>query len=905
MVCKQCGYVTASLVILLPLLPAHAADWQEPANRSSLANQAMEARFQSGILVELVDRVREQTLVYLDAGGLPDSYPLFGELGIDPARCTVKVEAGAGETTSVWESRDGTVMRLRWSIESGPGDLVLHASARTPRPVPEFRVLLPGCGIRDHNLVVAGAYGVGTELAAPWEDTIVGDPCTAALRESNVHPLVALFQGEKAGWFLEGREARLSPANLMARGHGETVDIALVRGFQHPTASPELYEVRIRTYREHWQDAVDPYVGWLEEEAGMVPLSQKNPPWVRDIAVQANLRVCDFEGLEALAGRVEPHRTILGRITNYRTHPIYFHWPDYTMPAESVRWFQRAKELGFHLSANISADSFFSSYTELIERFRPGLMAMGKDPEGRDTFHGAAGNNLYCSLAYKPWRDYLVEQIRPVIEAGADVIHLDENGIPEGQLFANGESAVEGASLLVQEIMQAYPGVAVDCELHIKNIRHAGFAQIDYYADLGHPLTGYLFKRFVHFTGAGKYGQPIADATMDSYQSWGYLLPSAGREESWNQIAEAFARHNLVPDSRALLGPEQLFAYRGDGGVTAFFEKRADRRGLVLYESGKTPRWAGTRVAGIKQWPGPGVIRDWIPGPDVLADWLIYDGDTMAGLDPAKSYLLDETRTPRRDAFHITRVPGDFALYENDRYRTQGHESGINDSYHLVKFTGTGIMELFVPENWLAFLDGEAVEVDPATSTGRIEVSSSTDEPGVLLAFERSDVELAGRWVDLPWQLSPMQRNWYVGRQVSLQHRSDGFIRLPTADADIFNHVAGGGVIIGRLPEERSLSLHGAYRMRDRVPDAYGDGVIRINGREVMRIPIGPPGPQPRKVHPFDVDISDLAGQYILLEFHSEGRVAGIGEEAIWYAPQIRTAIGAAPNPLEVGRLGR
>ena len=133
-----------------------------------------------------------------------------------------------------------------------------------------------------------------------------------------------------------------------------------------------------------------------------------------------------------------------------------------------------------------------------------------------------------------------------------------------------------------------------------------------------------------------------------------------------------------------------------------------------------------------------------------------------------------------------------------------------------------------------------------------------------------------------------MHRQWYVGRRTTLSHSSDGFVRLPTDSADMHTHVAGRGVIIGRFPEARSIRIHGAYRMSDRVPSAYGDGVIRINNREVLRIPIGPAGSSPRKIHAIDVDITRFAGQHVLLEFFSDGKVAGLGEEAFWYSPQIR-----------------
>ena len=69
--------------------------------------------------------------------------------------------------------------------------------------------------------------------------------------------------------------------------------------------------------------------------------------------------------------------------------------------------------------------------------------------------------------------------------------------------------------------------------------------------------------------------------------------------------------------------------------------------------------------------------------------------------------------------------------------------------------------------------------------------------------------------------------------------------------------------------------------MRER-PMSLGDGVVRMNGREVLRVP---PGREPYQMHPFDVDISAFAGQYVLLEFASEGKVHG-PSPAGWESPE-------------------
>ncbi len=882
----------ALILAVLYLCAGPAVDAAAPKHATPetvvLSNDWIVAEFQLGLLVRLKDRVTGATLVDYPLDTIKSGWALFGGEAVDLTEYVVTPTRSGDAASWRWQAGNKAAATLRWSIEPGHGDLVLHASAKAASPTREMRVPIYGCRIVDHDLVVVAQFGAGNSFRAPWNDHFIGDPATSAISETYVHPLVALFQGAESGWLIEGRSVELAPANLMAAGRGDTADLALVRGFYPPTQNPELFEIRIRVYHGDWSKALEPYADWLEQEVGFVPLDQQEPAWVREVNCQAHLRACDFEGLELLAGVVDPTRTMIGRVTNYRNSSIYFHWPDYSMPDESIRWFRRARELGFHLVANVSAEAIFNEYTDLIERFRGGLIVAATDADGNESYVTSSGPNIYCSTAHKPWRAYLIEQIRPLVEAGADAIHLDEGGIPGSSLYVNGENAVEGASDLVREIKEAYPGVAVQAELNIKNLRHAAFAQIDYYSNLGHPLAGALFSRFVKFAGAGKYAAPIDEATMDFDQSWGYLLPAAGRETSWNQISAAFQRYELMPDPGLELSDGQLFGYRGANGVAAYFQKEPGRRGLAIHEPGNPVRWTGSRVAGLTRWPGPGVVKKWFSGPAIPADWLIYDGDTLLGLDPAASYFLEEEGRTNPDQFHLTRIPNDFAFYYDDKYRTIGQEAGVDDSYYRLLFTGNGLMEIFLPDGWVGFLDGKKLQVDQSTSKVEIVIATPPDKPSDLLVFGRSDTVLAGRWVDLPWQISPMHRQWYVGRRTTLSHSSDGPVRLPTDSGDMHTHVTGRGVIIGRLPDANSIRIHGAYRMSDRVPNGYGDGVIRINGREVLRIPIEPPGETPRKVHPIDVDISKFAGQHVLLEFISDGKVAGLGEEAFWYAPQIR-----------------
>lgn len=442
--------------------------------------------------------------------------------------------------------------------------------------------------------------------------------------------------------------------------------------------------------------------------------------------------------------------------------------------------------------------------------------------------------------------------MRPIVDAGVDVIYLDESHTPTGEFVVDGVTAIQGVMALQDEIVEAFPGVALYVEqLNPMNARRASFALNS--LDPGHPLGGYLFRRFVKFTGFGRFHEPVDESSMDALQSWGFQIPAATQDESWLRIARAFQRFRLDPAPRLPLNPQQLSAYSGPGSVVAYYEKHPHRRGLVVHEPGRPEQWFGARVTGVRSWPGPGALRD----------WPVYDGNTLLALDPKRTYVFDENEPLPEDRFHLNRVPDDFQLHS--------HTVGQDGSYFRLVFSGRGQVGLTIPDDrCLVFLNGREVPVDRNQETTRVPIDFPPDRPATMLAFLRSGTELAGRWIDLPWQTGdrpPRQGTGYVSL-----NQAEGF----------FNHVGGKGLLIGRLPKGGRLRLQGEYGMRP-VSKSVGDGVVRINGREVLRVPAGP---RPFSRHSFDVDISAASGRDVLLEFSSEGQIVGFGA-GDWYGPRI------------------
>jgi len=695
-----------------------------------------------------------------------------------------------------------------------------------------------------------------------------------------IHPLVALFQGNNSGWFLEGRETLIGPACVMVKGAGQTANVGMGRRFPLGTTSPQMYQIRMRAYSGQWQNAVDPYLDWMQNTVGFVPVDQKSPVWVKRIKNQAYISIGDFQGLDMLAARVDPAKTFVGRQAEYRYYAFDIGYPDYRVSPTARQWFTYARQLGFHVGAHFNTYCIDKVlFPNLVEQFKPGLLQIGTDASG-DPIYDGVGQNVYCSPAYQPWRQYLIQQMADAVSAGVDVIYLDQSMAPCGKFVVDGVNGVEGVMLLEQEIRQAYPTVAIETEqFNPMASRHAAFALSQ--MTLGHPLSGYIFNRFIRVVPEGIMYSPSDTATMDAFDTWGFMLPGADarREESWVQIAKAFQDYNLVPDSRMPLGANQLFGYQGSSGVTAFFEKHTNERGLVIYQPGQDPRWVGKRYFGITSWPGPGVPTYWELGR-LARDWLIYSGSTALGLDPQQTYYMDETLVLNQNRFHITAVPADFLPYSNAGRRIVSQEPGDDDTYFKISFSGHGQMSMYVPDSYDVYLDGQKVQVDRASDSAVVTVSASTSSPSVIRAVRRSEFELVGKFVYFPMQMPDQVLGWISGDDAG------GYI----------NHVAGVAVFIGKLPQTTNIRLRGEYGMRpDSTPDFIGgDGVIRINGTEVLRVPVGS---QPWQMYPFDVDISAFAGQYVMMEMLCDGEPHGYAY-AQWSSPEITadpTTVGTSP----------
>ncbi len=936
------GILAFAILGVVTMNPLSADSWRDGYQRATLKNSALEACFQAGLLYQLKDVPTGKLLVSFDPQKFPSQLMIFDQTlsNLDGAVVTAKTTRSSVATT--YKFADGNLLTLKWSIQPGKGDLVLQTTTKTIKPIEQLRYTIFGCDIVDRALVWISGYGAGNVMRAPWTSSQIGDPQKDGAPGAYPHPVVALFQGEKSGWWIEGRDPRPGPANLLAKGNGDNVDLGLVRRFPIAKQDPDLYEIRIRTYKDHWEDAVDPYTNWLEKGAGFIPIAKlpKERAWVKDILTQAYVQVGNYKILDQLAKRVDPKKVFIGRQSEHRPYAFDVGYPDYRLTPEAKKWVKYVRDLGYHVGVHYNSNAISTDFPELVDKFRPGFSVIGKDANGNDTYESLYNGKLIrVSPAFKPWREYLIAQMKDAVDAGVDVIYLDESMTAVGKYIVDGVDGMQGMLALMRETLEAYPHCVVENEqFNLLTAKYGKFALSQ--MPLGHPLSGYLFQKFVKVVPEGVMYSPTDTQLMDAFDYYGYMLPGADpmREESWVQIIEAYHKYGLVADGRLPrkqitdftshwshgvvpvdndpipADGEKLFGLRGKNGVTAFFEKRPNERGLVVYEPGKEPKMVGIRRFGIKSFKGPGVPA-YFGYRQFMRDWLLYNDDTILGLNPKTSYFFDETikRSPTR--FHVSKVPDDFIGYDDMDRRIAPYEIGKDESFYRLAFGGHGQIEVYVPDEYDAYLDGKKLEVDPLTKKATATINASLpktgtvsyfialtgegkpladtgERPSMLLAFKRTDAELAGNWTSLPWQGSKDNLKFVAVGDGPVLTPANTAANFPgqylpgdgAKGSDLTMNIGGYAIFIGKLPAAKSIRLEGSYKVNTET-GAPGDGVVLINGKQVMRVGAGE---YPYTTKHFTADISAYSGQYVLMEVIPDGSVRGAS--ATWTSPRIVVA---------------
>ncbi len=230
---------------------------------------------------------------------------------------------------------------------------------------------------------------------------------------------------------------------------------------------------------ESWEDAVDPYIEWMEKAYDLTPFDRRRdvPDWLRRVAFMAILhgvtsdgKLChNFAEMEArlheLAKIFPPERTLI-KILGHEGR-VDYHVPD-NLPGEELggaegfaRFMKAAHDLGFKVMAHMNVWGMALDHPlypqfkqhqihDLFGRPVSWEVDYDKDENIEPTF-------AYISPDAPEFRQLMIDCIgRLVNDYAIDAFHLDQSAFPINDLH---HDHMRGVGLLFEELQAAFPGV--------------------------------------------------------------------------------------------------------------------------------------------------------------------------------------------------------------------------------------------------------------------------------------------------------------------------------------------------------------------------------------------------------------------------------------------------------------
>lgn len=603
----------------------------------------------------------------------------------------------------------------------------------------EFRLFI-GVDARSGDLLIeqegtseaAGVYGIqwgcvnlnhrNLDLILPAEGGQIIDAMSPFTSRNFNYPgswevQLAILQGEQGGFSVRGADETFQFKTL----HYEKDIDSFALGFETQNQAPfdaltsaKSVVWRLNTYTGDWRVPAREYREWMERTFEPWRLDEI-PSWVQEIGLVVTYTNPDLDVgiLDELANQVDPTKTLL-YLTEWRKDDYDVNYPDYTAKPELGRFVEVSHQYGFRVMLHtnlVGVSTYHPLYAEL-QKFQ------FRDPWNGNLYGwrweqtDAPYRHAFINLANSTFRKIFVQQLKNVWEKyKVDAFHLDvshfvvndKNGLIEGL------NAGQGNVLMHEELVAAMPSVVFSGEhLHEVTFFRESFAQRWKIPSLWdptprgtpHPISAFLFSPYT--LPYGYLGLPNPDRGLqlyqeylDAYENWGVLptlsvwsvedlQPDRTGTQELLSIARTWQEFGLKPDFETKWGPDTLFQYVGEGDEIATLKTTDSGTVFDLPQAG-----AGyERVFGVTQ----------VKTDQSLPHWHAYNKTTSFGLDPEKSYFLNDA--PRDfSQVHINSLPDGVSVTESRvtdnaaLFRLENtdisHEIDLLSERHLVR---TGIV---------------------------------------------------------------------------------------------------------------------------------------------------------------------------------------------------------------------
>ena len=691
-------------------------------NSVFVETDAYQVQFMNGVITQIHNKLTgEAYTLPLGIGGVPTGISGHsgllrrngGSIWTDQATLIESRKVAPLKAEIVFSQGQNEIL-LFIGVDQNTGDLVIEQEG-TSGTAGVYGIQW-GCGnldVRNLDLVLPAEGGQIIDAEYPVLSTSFKYP--GVWKDGGWEVQLAILQGEQGGFFVRGIDKTFQFKVL----HYEKDTESFALGFEtqnqapfEPLTSAKSVTWRLNTYVGDWRVPARHYRDWMEQTFDPWRLDEM-PTWVQNIGLVVIYFGLDVGILDELARHVDSTKTLL-YLVHWRRNDFDQNIPDYTAKPEFGSFVEAAHQHGFRVMPHVNLVGV-STYHPLYAEFQKSQF--------RDPWTGGLigwkweetenpQRHAWINLANSAFREFFVQQLKQIWEEHrVDAFHLDISHamINDANGLVEGLNPGQGNVLMHEELATAMPGVVFSGEsLHEVTFFRESFAQrwsLPPQWNLTprgtpHPISAFLFSPYTLPYGYLGFPNPDRAPTLyqeflDSYESWGVLptlriwsmedlgLNRVGTQELLS-IARTWQQFGLKPDFETDWAPDTLFQYIGqdaeiavlktiDGGTT--FDLPFNNTG---YE----------RVFGVTQ----------VKTDRNLPHWHAYNQTTILGLNPEKSYFLNDAP---RDFSHArinalpegvsvteSRVTKDAALFRLERTGVS-REIDLLSQFHLVK---TGIV---------------------------------------------------------------------------------------------------------------------------------------------------------------------------------------------------------------------
>ena len=686
-------------------------------NSVFVETDAYEVQFLDGVITQLYNKLTgEAYTLPLGIGGVPTG--ISGRSGLlrrnggsiwtDQATLIESRKVAPLKAEIVFSQGQNEIL-LFIGVDQNTGDLVIEQEG-TSGTAGVYGIQW-GCGNLDvGNLDLILPVRGGQIIDAEYPVLSTSFKYPGVWKDGGWEAQLAILQGEQGGFFVRGIDKTFQFKVLHYEKDTESFALSFETQNQAPfdtLTSAKSVTWRLNTYTGDWHVPARQYRDWMERTFKPWRLDEM-PTWVQEIGlVVIPIELLDTSWLDKLAEQIDPTKTLLYVVT-WRRDGHDQNYPDYTPKPELERFVKSAHGHGFRVMLHTNLVG--------VSPYHP-LYAGFQKSQFRDPWSGNLigwkweqtedpQRHAWINLANSAFREFFVQQLKQIWEEHrVDAFHLDISHamVNDANGLIEGLNAGQGNVLMHKELAEAMPGVVFSGEfLHEVTFFRESFAQLREPLPEAkpHPISTFLYSPYTLLYGHLGFPNPdiypqFYHEYLNSYESWG-VLPTLklwwseqlGPEHAGTQrllsVARAWQQLGLKPDFEAGWGTDTLFQYMGKDGEIATYQATETGSTLVLPQEGI----GYERVLGVTQ----------VETNRSLPHWRAYNQTTILGLNPEKSYFLNDAP---RDFSHArinalpegvsvteSRVTENVALFRLERTGVS-RELDLLSQFHLLK---TGIV---------------------------------------------------------------------------------------------------------------------------------------------------------------------------------------------------------------------